>query len=562
MSILHVNQIASKIKELFENKIDFQDIPQNDADRETKILTRCLAAYAIYVLMDCTDNEAALSVTDGGDDNGIDAVYYSSSLRQMVIVQSKWNKKGIGEPDSGEVGKFCKGIRDLFNLSFDRFNRKINDKRTVIEHALREYDTKYILILIDTGDRGLADHGQRQIDDLLSEMNDAGEGIQEQLVSFQRLNQGKIHSSLALSVAGAPIDLEIGLAQWGKIDEPNGAFFGMVAGEEIAEWWKNYGRRLFERNIRQVLGSTDVNNEIQNTLRENPSKFWYFNNGITIVAENIEKSMIGGTSRDNGTFRLQRAQIVNGAQTVSAIGKYSESSGAGLDKVWVHTRIISLSNSSEEFGTKVTRANNRQNRIENRDFVSQDPEQVRIKTELAIDGVDYNIVRSDAFKPTEKSFDLQEATVALACASGQPTLAVQAKREIGKFYEDLNKAIYKTIFNPTTTGAYTFNCVNIVRTIDEYLEKKISELSKKSGRKYGMLVHGNRILSLLVIKRLNLSQAAKRSDFILDKENVEATTEEFINKMFDYLESNYPDSMLGTLFKNATKCRDVAENCV
>jgi hypothetical protein len=40
-----------------------------------------------------------------------------------------------------------------------------------------------------------------------------------------------------------------------------------------------------------------------------------------------------------------------------------------------------------DFGKDVTRANNKQNRIENRDFVSQDPEQARIKTELAIEGI-------------------------------------------------------------------------------------------------------------------------------------------------------------------------------
>lgn len=561
MSIIHVNQIAAKIKELFADKIDISDITATGQEREEIILTRCLAAYGIYNQINCSIEDAAVAVTDGGNDNGIDALYFSPTIKEMIIVQSKWNKSGVGEPDSASVGKFCNGVKDLFNLSFERFNEKIQLKQTTVQHALGEYDTKYILVLIDTGDRGLAVHSERLIDDLLSEMNDAGEGIINPLVSFQRLNQAKIHSSLALSAGTAPIDLEIGLSQWGKVTEPHSAYFGIIAGEEIAQWWIDYGRRLFEKNIRQVLGSTEVNNEIHNTLKERPENFWYFNNGVTVVAEQIDKSMIGGSSRDHGTFKLQGAQIVNGAQTVSTMGRFFENGGQGLNKAFVGIRIISLKETPQQFGLNLTRANNRQNRIENRDFVSQDTEQMRIKTELAIDGVDYNIVRSDSFKPSRKAFDLQEATVALACASGQVNLAVQAKREIGKFFEDLSSSMYKTLFNPSTSGFYVYNCVQINREIEKFLEQNISELPRRSGRDYGLLVHANRIISLLIFNSLGLSEVAKKSNFVLDEESIKETTKSILENLTNYINHNYSDSILGTLFKNATKCRDIVGNC-
>lgn len=538
------------------------DINPVDRERDTKILTRCLAAYAIYNSIGCSRIDAATSVVDGGDDNGIDALYYSPSSRQLLMVQSKWIKSGVGEPDSGEIGKFCRGVRDLFNMDFDRFNQKVLNKQTTISHALAEYETRYSIILIDTGDRGLAVHAKRQIDDLLHEMNDAGEGITDQLVQFDRMNQGKIHTSLALSAGNLPINFEVGLSQWGKVNEPHGAFYGMVAGEEVAKWWSDNGRRLFDKNLRQVLGKTDVNDEIKSTLNKSPDKFWYYNNGITIVASKIEKSMVGGTTRDIGSFKLTGASIVNGAQTVSTIGAYFKEGGTGLERVKVQVRIISLSDTPQSFGAEVTRTNNRQNRIENRDFVSQDSEQIRIKTELAIDGIDYNIVRSDSFKTSEKSFDLQEATVALACCSGQSNLAVQAKREIGKFYEDLTKGLYKSIFNAETTGAYVYNCVNIIRFVDKIMAEEISKLPKKSGRFYGLLVHGNRIMTLIAVQKLGLGKELKNPKFRLDKESLDSATRETISQVFEYLEKEYSDNMLGTLFKNATKCRDIFQNCV
>lgn len=100
MSIIHINQIRSKISDIFIDKIDFKDIGENDQQKEDKKITRCLAAYAIYNTIECSPEDAANSVVDGGDDNGIDAIYYSSLNNRVVIVQSKWSNDGTGEPDS------------------------------------------------------------------------------------------------------------------------------------------------------------------------------------------------------------------------------------------------------------------------------------------------------------------------------------------------------------------------------------------------------------------------------------------------------------------------------
>ena len=98
----------------------------------------------------------------------------------------------------------------------------------------------------------------------------------------------------------------------------------------------------------------NVNDEIKSTLIKSPDKFWYYNNGITIVASKIEKSMVGGTTRDIGSFKLTGASIVNGAQTVSTIGAYLQEGGIGLEKVKVQVRIISLSDTPQSFGAEVT----------------------------------------------------------------------------------------------------------------------------------------------------------------------------------------------------------------
>lgn len=560
MSIIHVNQIGSKINSLFADKINQDDLNPNDKELQPKILTRCLAAYAVYCIGDTSVEDAAAAVVDGSDDNGIDAIYYSPTTKRMIIVQSKWRKDGTGEPDNGEMRKFKDGILDLINLELDNFNGKVNAKKQMIETALGEFDTKFDLILIHTGSNSLSKHNQQVIDSILSELNDAGDGTSEDVVNFHHLNQAIIHSGLASGMDGEPIDLEIGLSQWGRIEEPHQGYFGIVAGEEVANWWGKKGKRLFAKNIRQMLGATEVNDEVKRTIDEAPENFWYYNNGITIVAESIKKSMVGGNSRDIGSFRANNISIVNGAQTVSVIGKYFQDGGSNLAKVRLPIRLISLEGAAEDFGAYVTKTNNRQNRIENRDFVSLDEEQIRLKRELSLEGIEYNIVRSENIKTSTSVIDLSEATVALACASNQVSLAVQAKREIGRFYDNLNKAPYKIIFNPQTNGIYLRNAVFSLRKIDEVIAKMLSDLPKKSGKEYGVLVHGNRMLAFLVFRHLTLNKNANSFYFDIDKIDWLGSTRDLLDKLLAEIERNYKDKFLATLFKNASICKTISES--
>ncbi|PXZ04375.1 AIPR family protein [Gilliamella apicola] len=562
MSIIHVNQIATKVKELFGDLIDTSDLNKTDSQYELKKLSRCLAAYAVFCIGGSSEIEAASSVIDGANDNGIDAIYYSPATKRMILVQSKWSIRGTGEPDNGDIRKFKDGVSDLVSLSFDRFNSKVEKMRNMVEAALTAFDTKFDIVLVHTGNKLLSEHNQRIMDDLVLELNDAGDGSSDDIVIFHQLNQARIHTSLAKGVEGEPIKLEVGLSQWGKIEDPYLAFFGIVSGDEVYEWYKLHGNKLFSKNIRQMLGSTDVNDEIKNTIENHPDKFWYYNNGITLIADKVKKSMAGGNAKDIGSFQLSNVSVVNGAQTVSSIGGTSESKKEKLIKVRVPIKIISLENTEPNFGSYVTKNNNRQNRIENRDFVSLDDQQIRLRTELAIDGIEYCIVRSELFKPTESSFDLIEATTALACVSKQSSLAVQAKREIGKFYENLNKPIYKSIFNQETTGKFIFNSVMCLRAVEKLIKKNIKLLESKSGRNYGILVHGNRMLALLTFSKLNINELAKSSNFMIDENKIENAFNDSLNELDEQIETYYQGKILSSLFKNFSICKNIYQNII
>ena len=269
--------------------------------------------------------------------------------------------------------------------------------------------------------------------------------------------------------------------------------------------------------------------------------------------------MVGGAGTDFSTFHCEDISVVNGAQTVSTIGKFGDANPSKLEDISLHLRII-VRGENQTFADDVTRTNNRQNRIENRDFVTIDPEQSRIRVELAIDGIDYQMMRSDSTTRSDSAFDLVEATTALACASGTIRLPVQLKREIGKLWDDIKKTPYKEIFNPSVPGLYVWRCVKIQRRIDKAMESFCKRADAYGN--YGLTIHGNRLIAALVFEALPVGDFKNPS---FDPES--AMSEELLTNLVDrrievlsnLLEQHYPNSIIPTLFKNLNKCEHLAE---
>lgn len=555
MSIIHVNQIKTHVHKIFSSLIDLSDVGNHKQEvREDFLLTRGLAAYAVHHLSGSSPEQAASAITDAGNDNGIDALHFDEANKRLYLVQAKWIKDGTGEPENGEIKKFVAGVRDLFNLRFDRFNTKVKGKLTMVTMALNDPLTRYEVVVVHTGTSKLALPSTRDLEDLAEEFNDVSEVLFSTV-----LNQAALHKSLIAGVAGEPINLQIGLKFWGRKEPPHEAFYGQVTAEQVVSWWTQYRQRLFARNLRGTLGETEVNAEMRQTLEQRPSDFWYFNNGITLVARAANRAMAGGAGTDFSMFHCDDVSVVNGAQTVSTIGKFGEANPNALDNIFVPMRII-VRGEDQSFADDVTKTNNRQNRIENRDFVTLDPEQSRIRTELAIDGIDYQIMRADSVIRSDTAFDLVEATTALSCSSGTVKLPVQLKREIGKLWDDIGKAPYKELFNATVPGQHVWRCVLIQRRIEKCIETYVKR--NNSSKDYGLTTHGNRLIAALVFEALPVKQF-KTPAFELDATASESTltvlVDERVKILGTLLEIHYPNSIIPTLFKNLKKCEHLVK---
>ncbi len=524
---------------------DLANRSQNE--KNNAFLSRAQIAFVFAYLAGVKPEIAAEAVTDGFGDNGIDAVLYHAPERILYVGQSKWRNDGSGSMDRGEIQKFLKGFRDLVNARWDRFNAKMRAKELDLEAILNDSTTRIMLVLAYTGQEALSPEINQDLQDLLDEVNNPIE-----LVTSHVLRQTNIYAAVAQGFQGAPINIDVALYDWGVAREPYVGYYGQVSAADVARWYEQYQNQLFAPNIRMFLGSTEVNSSIVDTLVNAPADFWYFNNGISALSRTIKKKPIGGASRDTGFFECNDLRIVNGAQTVGAIAAAALKNPDAVAAARVNVRLVSLENCPPEFDKKITRFNNTQNRIDRRDFVALDIEQERIRGELLLEGVMYVYKSGETLTPSETTFGLEEATVARACMQGDVGLTVQAKREIGKLWEDIEKAPYKLLFNPSVNGPATFRAVQIVREVETTLSKL---RSSNQGRDRLLAVHGNRFITHLVFTCLPVNGDSQRNLSIDAKAKVGELAEKVYRKVQELVDREYPDAYLATLFKNAGKCQ-------
>ena len=241
LSSLRVRQIQSKIRGMFESSLDLNGISQTDAERDVKILSRCLAAFAVYSATGCTNDEAANAVWDGSDDNGIDAAFFDPQERQVVVVQSKWIQSGSGEPEASAIASFADGVRDLVENAIDSFAERLHDKVNVISDALMQPGTTIQLIVVSTGSSDLASHGTRKLDRIVNELND---GEDDGIATWSVLGMSEVFAGLASDANVGQITLSATLLDWSRVTHPHRAYVGVIDGSQLKSWWQNHGKRI------------------------------------------------------------------------------------------------------------------------------------------------------------------------------------------------------------------------------------------------------------------------------------------------------------------------------
>jgi len=160
-----------------------------------------------------------------------------------------------------------------------------------------------------------------------------------------------------------------GVPVLGPIGEHDASSYLMVIpGDLVADLYQAHGASILGRNIRAFLQvSNRVNKGIRQSLRETPGSFFAFNNGLSLTATKLERSLIGG---EQVVTSIKGLEIVNGGQTTASLHHAKYHDGLSLSGVSVQAKLTVLPAGADEMALQIAQFANSQSPVRMGDLTS------------------------------------------------------------------------------------------------------------------------------------------------------------------------------------------------
>ncbi len=194
----------------------------------------------------------------------------------------------------------------------------------------------------------------------------------------------------------------------------------------------NIEMNVLYENVRGYIMKSKYNNNILKTLRDEPSRFYFYNNGLTIVADNISAERIN--SNKKWKLTLENFQVINGGQTLRTIHKFAKENKDNIGKLsdaCVQLRIIKVND--DDLKSRISEYTNSQNSITVEDLKSMRKEQVDLEDYLSHSDILY-IRKSGNTGDEKKTYSycitLQKLGQILYAVNGCPGQVSNKKKQI------------------------------------------------------------------------------------------------------------------------------------
>lgn len=547
MNLLHVRHVREALEREYRGLIDLSDLERlPDKHKTQAFLSRALAALAVQYLTGCDTAQAAASVIDGFDDGGFDAVVVGDVLPRLWLVQAKWSDQGKAGLTLGDPGKMRTGLDQMVNSEFDHFNSRFQAMANQVDAVISNSDVKVTLVVAQMGASTLTSRVQDVFNRILRDING-----NDDMVNLEVLGLSEFHRMIRAGIAAPRIDLEARLDSPALVPTPYKAFQGILAAETVANWYQEFGHRLFDQNIRKALGVTPVNKGLIETLLSEPDHFLYFNNGITLLCESVRPTLRRALAHSAPLdLHVTGAGIVNGAQTVASIHEAMKVDPNAASRARVWARLISLEDCPEDFAIAVTRATNTQNRINLRDFVSLDATQLQLRDEFALSlRKTYVIKRGETDPEPSTGCTVDEATVALACVHPNIEYMVRARHDTEVLYETGEQGAYPAIFGKKIHAYRTWRAVQLARCVRSTMDEMKEEIE---GRAAQIATQGDLLITHLISRRIG-QRAFDDIDHSWETESLPLFTElsrTVLLRLIHRVDAFFPRTPIHMLFKN------------
>lgn len=338
------------------------------------------------------ENDAAAALAGGARDKNIDAVFIDDAARTVFLVQGKY-RQAVGtkiESRSDVIG-FAEVSHTLCESSesvFRQYSAAMEGATAELAKRARKklvgerYRLRLFYITLGKVSDSHRDDAKAVVRrakcDAAIEVIDG----KRAMVIFRDYLDGvappiplldlEMESNPNVRVNGIAnrFDDEAGIESW---------VFSM-RGDAVGSLYESSGVRLFARNIRGFLGgSTAVNEGMAKTLQTEPARFFYYNNGITIICDAAEKK----SSKGRDILQVSNPQVINGQQTTRTLAGLPRQAAKGsvLVKVICVPRDEKL-DGYDDLVSRIVAGTNWQNAIKPSDLMSNDRRQIELERAL------------------------------------------------------------------------------------------------------------------------------------------------------------------------------------
>lgn len=428
------------------------------------------------------------------DDKGIDCYVWHEDMHDLYLIQNKYYSEGTNLPVDYVMNDFLtRAIGALEKGTYNR-SKELQDIYTKYskEDGFHIYfylyvtnnsaKTKNIVEAIARFNKQYAECGREA---KIFSIND----IQEIYYNEPLVNKKSFNYTINTINKGTILKINNEAYRMTQAVDAKYVLTPVMTVYNLVESAQKAGYPLFEDNIREYLGSTGgVNKKIKETLNSptDRANFFFYNNGITIIVNDMGKEQIGKNGRQ---FEIYNPQIVNGCQTVSTIyDTLSSLPPSTLEKDFKDTfvmikflKIPSNDGTLKDLYRNIVRYNNSQNAISEKTFTAISDVFRRVQTEFEAKGFLVCIKQSDKYmynnkyksattlldanSPFLKRFglnelvrvkdfviDLEKLLQVFIAFDTTPIVAIQNKAKLLKQGEKINQQVVDFIKNPVITS--------------------------------------------------------------------------------------------------------------
>jgi AIPR protein len=447
--------------------------------------SRAFLAWFLENYYRLEDFDALDCVCDGPDDRGVDGIYLDENLEAIHVFQSKLlqnNARAIGDSSLKEfVGTLAQFndpsyVEDVVKTTTNHELAALIRERELVERVKQGYEVRGVFLTNAASDPSATRYADGQPSLSVYDRNE----LQGSYIPEGRTDP--IARTIEFDVVGFD-------ASEYTIGTDSRVVVAPLSATDLVRMEGIENQSLFDWNVRQSLGKTNVNKEIANSIKDasEHQNFLLYHNGLTVPCGSLDKS--------DDKIAISQYTVVNGCQSLTSL---YEQRNKLTSELRVLTRMIEISPGSE-LAFKISHHSNNQNGIKPRDLQSNSRIQARLQEEFNRQypgQIFYRIKRGEQSDCQEIIDNELAGRILLAFDLQEPWSCHQTY----KLFEDLNAPIFG---RPEVTAARIVALRDLYQVVLDHTD----EIQNKPLANYSLTKF---FLTFLLRRALETDETGKR----------------------------------------------------